>query len=65
MVKQTVEAVQLLSVEEFAKRLNLCGQTIRRYIARGTIKAIKIPGGYYRIPEPELTRITQPQNPAR
>ena len=50
-----------LSVKEASVRLSLGIETVRRYIARGTIKAIKIPGGYYRIPESELTKITQPE----
>jgi len=49
---------RLLPVSVVAKRLNLCGETIRRYIRSGTLKAFRAPGhrraGNYFIPESAL-----------
>lgn len=45
---------------EAARRLSVSDDTIRRYIARGVLKAVRLPGGEYRIPVAELDRLLTP-----
>ncbi|MDQ2809785.1 MAG: AAA family ATPase [Chloroflexota bacterium] len=45
---------QLLSPAEVAGRLGVTEQTVTRHIRRGELRAIKTPGGQYRIPEAAL-----------
>ncbi len=45
---------RLLTVAEAAKRLGLCIETIRRYIAKGILPAMTLPGGHYRIKQADL-----------
>ena len=54
-----MESEKLYTVREVATRLRVSIQAIRRYIKEGHLKAITLPGGYYRIPESELDRITK------
>ena len=37
------------TVSEAAKVMNVCVETMRRYIADGRLHALKLPGGHYRI----------------
>jgi len=50
---------RLFTVREVAVALTVGIQTVRRYIAQGHVKAVTLPGGYYRIPESEVSRLTQ------
>ena len=54
---------QFISVENFAKELDLSTATVRRYIKRGKIKASKI-GKKYHIPKSELDRLAKPDTVA-
>ena len=45
---------RLLDVAQAAKRWNVCVQTIRDWIRRGKLQAVRTPSGYYRIPESAL-----------
>ncbi|MBI4332461.1 MAG: helix-turn-helix domain-containing protein [Chloroflexi bacterium] len=40
---------ELLKVEEAAKLLKVRRETVRRYIKRGHLKAITLPGGDFRL----------------
>ena len=44
----------LLSPREAALRLGISYPTIKQWLYRGKLKAVKTPGGHYRIPEAEL-----------
>src|ERR1700723_3516770 len=44
----------LLSPREAAQRLGISYPTIKQWLYRGKLKAVKTPGGHYRIPESEL-----------
>jgi molybdopterin-binding protein len=44
----------LLTPREAALRLGISYPTIKQWLYRGKIKAVKTPGGHYRIPEAEL-----------
>jgi excisionase family DNA binding protein len=39
----------LLTVSQVARQLNVSTQAVRRWIANGKLKALKTPGGHYRI----------------
>lgn len=49
-----------LVLEEFAKVFRIHITTARRWIAEGRIRAIRLPGGRYRIPADEVDRLRQP-----
>ncbi len=51
---------KLLTVGQVADRLQLRIETVRRYIADGTLLAVELPGGQYRIAETELEKILKP-----
>jgi molybdopterin-binding protein len=59
----------LLSPREAALRLGISYPTIKQWLYRGKIKAVKTPGGHYRIPEAELDsllhRAKRPDTPKR
>ena len=44
----------MLSPREAALRLGISYPTIKQWLYRGKVKAVKTPGGHYRIPEDEL-----------
>jgi molybdopterin-binding protein len=44
----------LLTPREAALRLGISYPTIKQWLYRGKLKAVKTPGGHYRIPEAEL-----------
>ena len=50
----------LLTLGEVAARCRLSRETIRTYIASGALKALRLPGGYYRVPAEEVARILKP-----
>jgi excisionase family DNA binding protein len=49
-----VDQQKYYSVSEVAKVMNVCVETIRRYIADGKLPALKLPGGHYRIKQNDL-----------
>ena len=49
-----VQMAGLLSPREAALRLGISYPTMKQWLYRGKLKAIKTPGGHYRIPEAEL-----------
>ncbi|HTX42422.1 MAG TPA: helix-turn-helix transcriptional regulator [Acidobacteriaceae bacterium] len=59
----------LLTPREAAMRLGISYPAIKQWIYRGKLKAIRTPGGHYRIPEAELDALLykakQPDTPAR
>ena len=61
--------VMLLSPREAALRLGITYPTIKQWIYRGKLKAVKTPGGHYRIPEAELDQFLhkakKPDTPKR
>jgi molybdopterin-binding protein len=44
----------LLTPREAALRLGISYPTVKQWLYRGKLKAVKTPGGHYRIPEAEL-----------
>ena len=44
----------LLSVEEVAGQLGVRKETVRRYIREGSLKALSLPGGSYRVREDDV-----------
>jgi len=59
----------VLSPREAALRLGISYPTMKQWIYRGKIKAVKTPGGHYRIPESELDSLLhkakRPETPKR
>jgi molybdopterin-binding protein len=59
----------LLTPRETALRLGISYPTVKQWLYQGKIKAIKTPGGHYRIPESELDSLLhkakQPDTPKR
>jgi molybdopterin-binding protein len=59
----------LLSPREAAQRLGISYPTIKQWLYRGKLKAVKTPGGHYRIPEAELDSLLhqakRPETPRR
>ena len=48
------------TVEELARLCLVHAATVRRWIASGRVAAIRLPGGYYRIPAGEVQRLRDP-----
>lgn len=48
---------ELVTVEEAAKILKVRRETIRRYIKKGHLKAVTLPGGDYRLRERDIQRL--------
>src|ERR1700745_4381172 len=59
----------LLSPREAALLLGISYPTMKQWLYRGKLKAIKTPGGHYRIPEAELDgllhKARRPETPKR
>uniref|UniRef100_A0A7V4XTL5 Helix-turn-helix domain-containing protein n=1 Tax=Acidobacterium capsulatum TaxID=33075 RepID=A0A7V4XTL5_9BACT len=59
----------VLSPREAALRLGISYPTMKQWIYQGKIKAVKTPGGHYRIPESELDSLLhkakRPETPKR
>jgi molybdopterin-binding protein len=59
----------LLTPREAAMRLGISYPTIKQWLYRGKIKAVKTPGGHYRISEAELDALLhkakRPETPKR
>jgi excisionase family DNA binding protein len=52
----TVAEEELLNVREVALLLRVSESAVRRWIAQGSVPAITLPGGDYRLPRHELFR---------
>ena len=48
---------ELVTVEEAAKILKVRRETIRRYIKKGYLKAVTLPGGDYRLRERDIQKL--------
>lgn len=59
----------LLTPRETALRLGISYPTVKQWLYQGKLKAVKTPGGHYRIPEAELDgllhKAKQPEMPKR
>jgi molybdopterin-binding protein len=59
----------LLTPRDAAMRLGISYPAVKQWIYRGKLKAIKTPGGHYRIPESELDallfKVKSPETPKR
>jgi molybdopterin-binding protein len=64
-----IQMADLLSPREAALRLGISYPTMKQWLYRGKLKAIKTPGGHYRIPEAELDSLLhkarRPETPKR
>lgn len=47
----------LLKIKDVAQALNVHRASVERWIKDGKLNAVKLPSGYYRIPEEELNRL--------
>lgn len=54
-------ATRLLDVAVIARRLKVTDQTVRNWIAADLLVAVRTPGGHYRVPVSELSRILKSQ----
>ena len=54
----------LVSVRTAASILGLTPQTVRVYILRGRLQAVRLPGGAFRIPEEEVAAVQRSVNRA-
>lgn len=52
----------LLTPREFAARMGISYPTVKQWLYRGKLRAIKTPGGHYRIPAEEVARQLQPHS---
>ncbi len=48
---------ELVTVEEAARILKVRRETIRRYIKKGYLKAVTLPGGDYRLRERDIQKL--------
>lgn len=48
------------TAEELAKLCRVHVSTVRRWIARGRVRAIRLPGGTYRVTKAEVDRLREP-----
>jgi putative resolvase len=48
---------KLLTTSEVARILNVTRHAVDKWIREGRMKAIRLPGGRYRIPESEVERL--------
>jgi molybdopterin-binding protein len=59
----------LLTPREAALRLGISYPTVKQWLYQGKLKAVKTPGGHYRIPEAELDgllhKAKRPETPKR
>ena len=56
--KQSMQIVNHdYTVDELAKVCRVGPNTVRRWIASGKVAAIRLPGGFYRIPADEVRRL--------
>ena len=53
-------SANLMRVGEFARRLGVSTQTVKRWLNRGEVEYVRLPGGERRIPEAELDRLFTP-----
>src|SRR5580698_1282656 len=59
----------MLTPRETALRLGISYPTVKQWLYQGKLKAVKTPGGHYRIPESDLDgllhTVKQPETPKR
>ena len=55
---------ELHTPREAAERLGISYPTIKQWIYNGKLKAVKTPGGHYRIHEREIQALAQPAPPS-
>ncbi|MGC8849571.1 MAG: helix-turn-helix domain-containing protein [Candidatus Bathyarchaeia archaeon] len=48
---------KLLTTKEVAEVFNVTRHAVAKWIREGRIRAVKLPGGQYRVPESEVERI--------
>lgn len=53
----TLVAEPVLTVTEFAKEFRVSGASVRMWCAQGVVRCFKLPGGNWRIPASEVTRL--------
>jgi len=51
---------ELVTVEEASRILKVRRETIRRYIKKGCLKAVTLPGGDYRLREKDIQKMLKP-----
>ena len=55
---------ELYTPRDAAERLGISYPTIKQWLYRGKLRAVKTPGGHYRIPEREIRALLHPGEPA-
>ena len=53
----------LLTTVEVAAMLRIHPSSVRRWIERGEVEAIQLPGGRYRVPRSEVERLLRKPRP--
>jgi molybdopterin-binding protein len=64
-VQNRTRSGPLLTPREFAERMGISYPTVKQWLYRGQLRAVKTPGGHYRIPAEEVAKQTQPAGAAR
>ncbi|MEO6965264.1 MAG: helix-turn-helix transcriptional regulator [Acidobacteriaceae bacterium] len=54
---------ELYTPRDAAERLGISYPTIKQWLYRGKLRAVKTPGGHYRIPEREIHALLHPDEP--
>jgi len=49
--------MELLHLPDAARQLGVSYPTLKQWIYKGKIRAVKTPGGHHRIPQPEIDRL--------
>lgn len=57
MTTPTTNSSSVLTVKEVAQKLRVHDTTVRHWIEKGALKAIRLPGGVYRIKENTLQHL--------
>lgn len=55
---------ELYTPRDAAERLGISYPTIKQWLYRGKLRAVKTPGGHYRIPDSEIRALLHPGEPA-
>ena len=55
---------ELYTPRDAAERLGISYPTIKQWLYRGKLRAVKTPGGHYRIPEREIQALLHAEEPA-
>jgi excisionase family DNA binding protein len=58
--RHTVNHEQMLTTREVAAALKVAPETVAKWLRRGRLAGFRLPGGAWRVPEREITRMMTP-----